>query len=115
MKRAFVWIFILLFLFSLGLAIARFLNENSEMVQLYFLAWRTQEIALGLLVGFTFMIGALLSAFVLIGLVLSKSIEIRRLNRELSALQRLMEIKESKDQLNKEAQAKTDSSSNNKS
>jgi len=96
MRRAFIWISILLALLLLGLLLASFLNENAQVVQLYFLMWRTTEMSLGLLVTFSFLIGAVLSAFVLAGLVLSKSLELRRLRRELSAVQRLMEIKEAK-------------------
>jgi uncharacterized integral membrane protein len=99
MRRALTWIFILLALSTLGFGLARFLSENSQTVQLYFLAWRTLESSLGILVGASFLLGALLSSFVLTGLVLSRSLEIRRLHRELSAVQRLMEIKEAKDQL----------------
>ncbi|TVQ80025.1 MAG: LapA family protein [Bradymonadales bacterium] len=97
MKRVFGILLIVAAVFVLGFALAHFLRENAQNVRLYFLAWRTYESSLGVLVSLSFIVGLLVSAVIFSGILISRSLELRRLKRELTALERLMEIKEQKE------------------
>lgn len=97
MKRGVVFVIYVLILFVLGFALARFLEENSQPIQLRFYLWRTKEIGLATLVSLSFLGGVILSSLFLLGTVFAKTMEAKRLRRENLALQKMMELKEAKD------------------
>lgn len=96
MRRGIFFVIYLVLLFVVGFGIARFLEENSNPVQLRFFLWRTKEAALGSLVSLSFLSGILLSSVVLLSTVFSRSMEAKRLRRENLALQKMVETKEPK-------------------
>lgn len=99
MRRAFFWLFFLVLLFVCTAALSIFLTQNSQTISLYFGAewmgfYRSREVAVGHLVLLSLGAGLFLSSFVLTGNLLSKNFELRRLRREIEALQRTLELKE---------------------
>ena len=93
MNRPLKLIFIVLAMVAGGYLVSVFLDANREMVQLRFSLWRTRDVALGLLVCFSFVLGLLISAGILTTALVSKILETKRLHRENDALQRLLETK----------------------
>ena len=94
MKRDFFLIFVFLVMIIGSLSIGRLWMENADPIQLKFFYWQTKELSSGSLVILSFVIGFALASLVLIGGTFSKYIEARRLRRENSALQKLIEAKE---------------------
>jgi hypothetical protein len=103
MKRSLWYFFFLSLLVLLGVCLALFLNQNTDPVVLYFGAsWlggflRTSEIAQGHLLLITFLLGIFCSGFTLAGQLISRTLELRRVKRELEALQRTLQIQSQKD------------------
>ena len=98
MKRSLGYFFVILAIAIFGTALALFLNQNGDPVVLYFGAewlgyFKTREVSLGNLVLLVFLFGIFLSGFVLASNLVAKSMELRRLRRELEAIQRTLDIK----------------------
>jgi uncharacterized integral membrane protein len=94
MRKA-IWILLsLLFVFGGAFLLARFLEENSQREALRFFLWRTKEFPLGYMVSLSFLGGLVLASALLLSQLFSKSMELKRLRRELSALQKMLEMKE---------------------
>ncbi len=98
MKKSLSYFLIVLIVVLAGTALALFLKQNSDPAVLYFGAewmgfYRTRELALGNIVLLAFLSGVLLSGVVLTSNIVLKSLELRRLRRELEAIQRTLEIK----------------------
>jgi uncharacterized integral membrane protein len=90
-----IWILILLLVVVLGgFLLARFLEDNSQRESLRFFLWRTKEFPIGYMVSLSFMAGLLISSVLLLSNLLSRSIELRRLRREIGALQKILEVNE---------------------
>jgi len=98
MRRAITWIIFVSLVGLVGTALALFLNQNSDPVVLYFgTEWlgffKTRELNLGALLLISVLTGILASALILIGTLISKSLEVRRLRRELEAIQRSLDLR----------------------
>jgi len=93
-RRGIYFIIVVLLVVGGAFALARFLNENSDVIQLKFIYWQTKEVALGSLVLISFFLGVFISSLFLMGSLFSKYFEARRLRRENTALQKMMEIRE---------------------
>ena len=104
MKRSLSYFFILSLVVAAGVSLAIFLNQNNDPVILYFGAnwlggfFRSSEIALGHLVLISFLVGIFGSGVVLAGQLISKTLELQRLRRELEALQRTLQIHSQKEE-----------------
>ncbi|PIR21901.1 MAG: hypothetical protein COV44_10820 [Deltaproteobacteria bacterium CG11_big_fil_rev_8_21_14_0_20_45_16] len=94
MRRSLYYIFILTLIILGGVALGRFWVENAEPAQLMFLEWRTKPTSMASLIIISFSVGVVLSSTVLTGSMLSKFLEAKRLRRENTALQKMMELKE---------------------
>jgi uncharacterized integral membrane protein len=93
MIRPLKMIFTVLLMVAGGFLVHRFLDTNSEMIQLQFWKYRTKEMGLGSVVTLSFVIGLVISSGILTSSLISKILEARRLHRENEALQRLLETK----------------------
>jgi len=91
MKRGLMSVGVLVLILIGALLVGRFWMDNSELIRLRFLSWRTQEISLGALSLLSFGSGVLVTAALLTSGMFSKHFEARRLRRENSALQTLLE------------------------
>jgi len=98
MRRSIFWVIFISLVALVGTSLALFLNQNSDPVVLYFgTEWmgyfKTREINLGNLLLLTLLSGILASALILAGSLASRSIEVRRLRRELEAIQRSLDLR----------------------
>ncbi len=98
MRRSIGWVIFISLVALAGTALALFLNQNSDPVVLYFGAewlgfFKTREINLGNLLLLTLLSGVLASALILTGALVSRSLEVRRLRRELEAIQRSLDLR----------------------
>lgn len=73
--------------------LSRFFDENSDPLQIQLMNWRTKPVGTGVLVLMAFVLGFLLSFLVTFTAVVAKSLEVGRLKRETSALQKMLEDK----------------------
>lgn len=94
MRKSFYLIGVLLVLVFGGIAIGSFWMDNSESIQLQFLSWRTKPVSLGALVIICFSSGVLIASALVSGSLFSRYFEVRRLRRENSALQKMLELKD---------------------
>ncbi len=93
MKRLIRVIVFLIAFLAISLSVAKFLQQNSEPLQLQFFQWRTKEANAGVVAGLCFLAGFLFSFFVCLGAVISKSLEAGRFKRENASLQKLLQNK----------------------
>lgn len=85
----------LVFFLGFVFVVIQFMNDNSDAVQLQFMAWRTKSLSLGMMAFLLFITGFAVAFILALGAVISQSIEAARLRRENQALQKLLEERHS--------------------
>lgn len=90
MTTAFRRLLFLVFFIGVFLLLWKFVEFNTEPLQLRFFSFRTLEAPAGLIVLLCFLAGLLVSSFLFFSIVVSTRLERRRLIREAESLQKLL-------------------------